>query len=249
MPRQNSKQVKQTFGNAKGSKDNVKKAKKRDRKFLEENSNVMAEHEPEPKKNVKRKIDLDQGESSQMNNNATKTNENKPAMTRVSARVDSMINKGSKHEQDKMKQGLGNLTRSRRDRSVEKVDGHVQWTKEFLDKVRKSNAKVNSNKNSKFLNNGNSNKNDVSFQKEKNVVEQCGDGIDTSVDVEILSEEELDYEDDLSLNGMEEIEPSSVEMVQSSDRPNEMATAVQPCSSTAPNLEVVVEQLSGQTEE
>ena len=69
----------------------------------------------------------------------------------------------------------------------------MQWTQEFLDKVRRSNEKHKLKKQSKT--NKDSNKT-VLLQ-----VKPQGDGIDTAVDVCDISDKELDYEDDLSIDG------------------------------------------------
>ena len=143
------------------------------------NSNDMAVEKGQPeKKSVKRKIDfLNESvasKSQQINNNATvrEIKETKDLKQKV------MVNEPI-------------ITRSRI-QSNPKAD-HVQWTQEFLNKVRRSNEKHKLKKQVKT--NKNSNKTVLLQAKPQ------GDGIDTSVEVCDISDEESDYEDDLSIDG------------------------------------------------
>ena len=96
-----------------------------------------------------------------------------------------------------------NLRNRQRMKSANVTDGcryHVQWTKEFMEKVRKSNERNKKDLKSKKFENQKSN-GDLSLQ----VDEVLGDGILTSMENLIDVTEELDYEDDLSIE--EEIFP------------------------------------------
>ena len=79
-------------------------------------------------------------------------------------------------------------------------NSRVQWTKEFMDKVKKSNEKARVRRKDKCINHldaGIDNNVDLSLQMETEPVRK-GDGIQVQPDEEY--EEELDYEDDLSVD-------------------------------------------------
>ena len=157
------------------------------------------------KKPVKRKIDFEKVKakqemvgheeenielSSQQNNNATVSNVQNFAQTRSRSR--------SKEE---------NFA------PCSETTGHVQWTQEFLDKVRKSNAKhkeIVAKKKQKLQKCQESNKSIALFQESANGEQtehtsqrKSGDGIQMVVDKQIVVEDNedlLDYNDDLSID-------------------------------------------------
>ena len=140
----------------------------------------------------------------QTNNNATKNSQ------KVNVNVSDL------QEPELFKKGY--VTRSMtesangRPTTILKSD-KVKWTKEFLDKVRKSNEKHA--KQSKIVNS-----NDVIplLQEQQKDKQLNNDGIVTTVEgIEELSEEELDYEDDLSM--LDEGFPLNEEIISDSVRP------------------------------
>ena len=168
------------------------------------NSKVMAK----PAKGAKRHIDFDVSQEvrkesyKQKNNNAAKV---------VVNSSNKLMNNGNV---------LDCRTRSKVDqneKSSSMPEGKVQWTKEFLEKVRKSNEKHNKlkelgNSKDKHVKNrvteitdGKFNDNDSFLQEVIQVEVHANDGVNTFVEnPDNLSEEELDYDDDLS---MEDGEP------------------------------------------
>ena len=149
-------------------------------------------------KTVKRKINFDAGSQSneeQANNNAT-VNVNKtqqtvasgtkvgPAMTR---------SKNSKETNSNFKELKANETQSSR----------VQWTKEFMDKVRKSHKKLAE----KSANRGKQPlaKTKIVSVLLNDVQVQEGDGIEIHVDQNGFDDKELDYDDNLLLEDDEPV--------------------------------------------
>ena len=134
------------------------------------------------KKYVKRKIDFsnDETQPKQSNNNATvvNLNENKDSQVKL-----TKLN-GSKD----LRNGNKMKTRSSAPKIVPDVSSRVQWIQEFLNKVRKSNEKFLNNKKERAVS-----INSISLQER-----DTGDGVSTNVEMEVLEEEELDYDDDLS---------------------------------------------------
>ena len=173
-----------------------KRSKENDDFQIEVNSNTeMAFGKlAKSKKSVKRKIDFSEGKAEmQQNNNATKT-----------TNVVDINNKKVCKANDGEKDISGCKTRSKRAMSMptegkvksiklnDLADSRVQWTKEFMEKVRKSNEKHN-----KIVKPNNRQNFVMSLQHK----EDRGDGICTMVENtgNLSDEEELDYEDDISM--------------------------------------------------
>ena len=171
------------------------------------NSKVMAKP-AKVAKGAKRHIDFDVSQEvrkesfKQKNNNAAKV---------VVNSSNKLMNSGNV---------LDHRTRSKVDKTrkvLQCLKGKVQWTKEFLEKVRKSNEKHNklkelgSSKEKQVKNrvteitDGKLNDSDSFLQEVVQVKVHADDGVNTFMEnPDNLSEEELDYDDDLS---MEDGEP------------------------------------------
>ena len=182
------------------------KAKKRSRMVSQEEplpgnskSNPGNSNKKLKRNTARHKIEFSGVESDKavgMNNNATK------------ALKDSMRPDNTKPKQSMMEVFCEKPKRVCENTQVERV----KWTKEFMDKVRKSNTKHKKNvenaENKIVENRARRSKIDKDDKVDKDMlVLQCtsgecdGDGIDIDVDASDL--EELDYEDDLSVEEME----------------------------------------------
>ena len=170
-------------------------------------------------KSAKRKIVFsggkDRNDESQRNNNATNVKTKEVSVGEARSRPVRKVN--------------------RNDRSSLE-SGQVKWTKEFLDRIKKSNerhkAKLQKGTKTKSVNNTKVNKDFDSLQVEKKDTVTKGDGIEMSVCNEDLDSnvELLNYEDDLSLEG----EDPMVEMCDPVGKDNapEQQDGPQPCCST-----------------
>ena len=167
---------------------------------------------PKMKESVKRRIDFNENELDRDNE-------------QVKRRINSQLNNNATC---KNRSALQRNPRNRKieTRSSELTDAlnsdRVQWTKEFLEKVRKSNERhkkvVDCNKGAvtvtvkekpdmsgRMANKVNANvQPESSLQNREQIVEvvsetsKPGDGIETVVEVDMQDMEELDYEDDLT---------------------------------------------------
>ena len=148
----------------------------------------MVENSKLSKKPVKRKIDFDKVQRNKILIRQDNVQKNNNA-TNIEGNVRQTRNR-SRSEDNKV------MT------TVEPVSSKVCWTQEFLDKVKKSNAKHRKQQTvvkSGVNNSGNS--------LQELVPEQRGDGIQTVVDKPVEDEEDiLDYNDDLSIED-EEMNP------------------------------------------
>ena len=245
------------------SEHNVVSVKENKRKRQNESGSEKLTVEKQPKlnvhqnKSVKRKIDFDEATKGgkQVNNNAT--------MVKVRS-------KGSANESHKNVKSVASgkvLNDRSRFRSVgvkstdieeELSSNRVQWTKEFMDKVKKSNEK---HKN-KVLQGSKINKvGSIVLQStgDQEVI-TTGDGIVTEVVTEgpwdpLISEEELDYDDDLSVEDDEvQMGQDSVEFTDelecSQKTEKQKVTQQQPVPGTSKETEQAsLEGLDKQTEE
>ena len=176
------------------------------------------------KKTVKRKIDFNQNDEKVKN---TRSNDSKA--------VRSGDTENNNTNATKTVRNVRTRTRAGFDNAKNETSSWVQWTQEFLDKVRKSNEKYK-NIAQKKLNQKNSkvdnNRLIDAFQNtdESETRTEFGDCIQMMVDNADRDEEDdlLDYEDDLS------IEDGDIEVTMSNTGPEvETDERVQPDPSTA----------------
>ena len=191
----NSRNVKDKA--AKMLKDNNKKSPVVTRKRTRGDVNVSEESQPTDKmakriqNSARRKIDF-MSENEEHEVSKVKENVNNNATAKVSQNIELR-------------------DRNRSTKTVNKTNGirssdRVQWTKEFLDKIRKSNEKhersVENKARKPKVVKTKTNQTDLSFQDQNK-----GDGIEMTVQCDDI--EELDYEDDLSVD--EDVEVVHVE--------------------------------------
>ena len=157
------------------------------------------------KGSVRRKIDFNDSQQVQENKNSkVKTNENEKqvnnnaSLTRKLGEVKDRTRskKGQECHVENVKDGKTVRVKSQ----PEKVESNrVQWTKEFMEKVRKSNERHNRKSKSKR---SNVDKQDDSLLQN---AQTRGDGIEVLLNVtDVEVDEELDYEDDVSVDGIDE---------------------------------------------
>ena len=223
MKEKNHKKVKEPIGDTKTSKrqDSAVNRKRTRSKTNDEDLNVTVAGESSKKKTAKRKINFNENQEKQSNNNAMIVNvdEHDKRHTRKNTEVsrnDPMKNVSLQTRSRNLNERSGRTKIANKASGRDSLEsGKVKWTKEFMDKVRKSNQR-----HEQLLKERNIKKNsDILQDKDREV--KAGDGIQMLVDGgDMDSEIELlDYEDDLSMEG--DFEEWGVESQESSKVPRQ----------------------------
>ena len=136
----------------------------------------------------------------------------------------------------------------------------VNWTKEFMEKVKRSNQKVLDKKIQKQKQMRNNAENNTSMIKTSNILQESskprGDGVQTEVDLGTSTGQEdmddielLDYEDDLSIDeDLEPMEPYSLADNQETAGTAQDEDAV-PGTSSSAGIDLAIQHLQEQSEE
>ena len=150
------------------------------------NSNSAVVKQTE-RQSAKRKINFDENQTTSQSNLVAK-------QVKQSAKPNNVSYKNDKNSDAR------NGRNSHRSRAQsKKPQGVVKWTKEFLEKARKSNERQHRSK---------ANEKDFTLQESGNQ----GDGITIAVEedgLELMADEELDYDDDLSIEAEDKIVENS----------------------------------------
>ena len=137
---------------------------------LSKTKNLTKNDESELKKSAKRKINFNEVEIEAENNNNASVSSRQVIKNNV---------------QTRSKTGTGLME------SGKHVDGHVNWMKEFMNKVQRSNERFRAKEDSNAK---------TSLQETRvEATKTTGDGVETSIVGIDVSDEELDYDDDLCL--------------------------------------------------